>query len=196
MVMNESDKQIFQVLMVGAGELYGKEVTKPLLRIYFNALEDLTIDQVSDAFSKHVKSTSKDGSFFPKPADLMRQIKGSDDENKSDLEGRAMVAWACIDEKLRKCSSYETLHLEDKQALAAVKALGGWRKLCLTTYDQMPWVKKEFLKLYETFERTPIDRLPSSLPGIHEIEQHKKEGAHALGHLMDEFKRLKVDNDE
>ncbi len=194
--MNDQDKRKFKELMAGVGELYGKDITKPLLSLYFNALEELSIEQVSQAFTNHVKSTGKEGTFFPKPADLMRQIKGSEEDRKASTDDRAMIAWSCIEQAMSRIGSYQALELEDKQALATVKAMGGWQKLCETTYDQLPFRRREFIKMYETFERTPIEKLPASLPGFHELEQHKKEASHALSHLVSEINKIGNDGHE
>lgn len=183
--MQETDKNSFHELMLGAGELYGKEITKPLLRIYFNALEDLTIEQVTHAFSAHIKSTDQAGTFFPKPADLIRQITGSVKEQQQLVEDRAEMAWACIEREISRIGSYGTLELEDKQAIAAVKSIGGWRQLCMSTYDQLVWKKKEFMSAYDTYERTDLSMLPNKLPGLIELQEHKQEQQQGMKSLMD-----------
>jgi len=183
--MQESDKNSFHELMLGAGELYGKEITKPLLRIYFNALEDLSIEQVSGAMSMHIKNTDQAGTFFPKPADLIRNISGSVKEQQQLVEDRAEMAWACIEREISRIGSYGTLELEDKQAIAAVKAIGGWRALCMCTYDQLVWKKKEFVSSYDCYERTPLEALPSKLPGLIELSEHKAESKQGVKSLMD-----------
>lgn len=182
--MQETDKNSFHELMLGAGELYGKEITKPLLRIYFNALEGLTMEQVAHAFSAHIKSTDQAGTFFPKPADLIRQITGSVKEQQQLVEDRAEMAWACIEREISRIGSYGTLEPEDKQAIAAVKAIGGWRQLCASTYDQLVWKKKEFMSFYDTYERTPLEHLTNKLPGLIELSEHKQE-QQGMKSLMD-----------
>lgn len=183
--MQETDKNSFHELMLGAGEIYGKEITKPLLRIYFNALEDLTMEQVTHAFSAHIKSTDQAGTFFPKPADLIRQITGSVKEQQQLVEDRAEMAWACIEREISRIGSHGTLELEDRQAIAAVKAIGGWRALCMCTYDQLVWKKKEFVSSYDCYERTPLEALPSKLPGLIELSEHKAESKQGVKSLMD-----------
>lgn len=173
--MQEADKNNFKELMTGLGELYTKKIEKPLLRIYFNALEDLTIDEVSAAISMHIKSGDASSSFFPKPGDLIRQLQGTGKQQEQLVEDKAEMAWACIERDIRRIGSYGTLKLDDKQALAAVKSMGGWQSLCMSTYDQLVWKKKEFVRTYECFERTPLEALPASLPGRFELAEHKKE---------------------
>ena len=172
--MLDSDKSNFHELMVGMGELYNKEITKPLLRIYFNALEGLTIDQVSLALSKHTVSADASSSFFPKPGDLVRQLEGTPKQAQQLIEDRAAMAWSCIENAISRIGSYGTLKLEDKQALAAVKAIGGWKSVCACTYDQLVWKQKEFIRAYDCYERTPIEALPDKLPGLIELSEHKQ----------------------
>jgi len=194
--MIESDKDNFKELMVGVGELYGKEMTKPLLRIYFGALEDYTVDQISRALTAHVKSTSKAGTFFPKPADIIRQLEGSPEDQTKNLEDRAELAWGCIEGEIRRIGSYGSLDIGDKQALAAVKAIGGWQRLCMSTYEELVWRKKEFTNAYECYDRTPIDALPSKLPGLVELSEHKQKESGVLEFLLQRAEDHKVKEDD
>jgi len=187
--MNEQDKNQFKTLMVGAGETYGKEVTKPLLQIYFGALQSYPIDDVAAAFSKHLVDP-KHGTFFPKPADIVRQLSA----NEQSAEDKAALAWLQVENAIRRGGAYSNLELEDKQALAAVKNMGGWRSLCMSLESEMQWKRKEFISLYETFERTPIELLPSSLPGIAEIENHKKESKGQMKSLVDGMNKFRADH--
>jgi len=73
--MNDFDKDKFKEILICAGEIYSKTITKPMMRMYFDALSEFTIEQVGESFGKHVKDT-RHGSFFPKPADIRRGIIG------------------------------------------------------------------------------------------------------------------------
>jgi hypothetical protein len=69
--------------------------------------------------------------------------------------------------------SYGNLELDDKQALAAVKSLGGWKSLCHTTRDKMGFKQQEFIKMYQAFENTPPELLPKSLLGIDDLSKNR-----------------------
>ncbi len=166
--MDDSNKKEFAVLFYGTGELYDKTVTKELLQLYFNILKDYSIDEVQEGVSKH-SLDSKHGSFFPKPADIARHI------HKDTVEDKSALAWSQVIQCIRSEGSYGSLKLDDKQAIAAVKALGSWQQLCGTLEKDMTWKKKEFMSIYKTYENTPLDMLPSSLPGLVELQNHKKE---------------------
>jgi hypothetical protein len=178
--MNDSDKQEFATLMYGAGELYDKQISKTLLQIYFKALESFSIESVSFGLGAHTLD-AKSGSFFPKPADIVRHINA----NQPSAEERAELAWIQIESAIARIGSYGNLNMEDKQALAAVKALGSWSDLCKTNIDKMAFKKKEFLAIYKTYENTPLECLPNSLPGRHQLEHHKTQDSNVIAKLKD-----------
>lgn len=167
--MIESDKQQFRELMVGVGELYGKDITKPLLRIYFGSLAKFTIEQVEHGITQHTMD-AKHGTFMPKPADIVRQLEA----DQPSTEDRAELAWMTIEKKMSSIGAYGSLKLDDLQALAAVKSLGSWKDLCHTDMDKLQWKRKEFIAAYANFENTPIEALPHHLSGMIEADRSKK----------------------
>lgn len=180
--MRNEDKRAFFDLIMAAGEVYGKEVTQPMAAIYFSALANVSIDQVQDAMMAHMQNPDS-GQFFPKPADLIKQMTGTTKQRDAAIEDKASIAWACIERDIRRIGSYGTLKMEDKQALATVKAMGGWQSICQTETSKMEWKRKEFIRMYETFERMPLEALPSSLPGRIEMSEVKQAGPVALDKL-------------
>ena len=182
--MLDTDKQEFRSMMMAAGEVYGREITKPLLQMYFAALSALTIQQAQAAMMAHMQNPDN-GQFFPKPADLLRGVVGTSKQQAAAIEDRASIAWACIERDIRRIGSYGTLKLDDKQALATVKAMGGWRELCMCDESKLEWKRKEFIRMYETFERTPLEALPASLPGLIELSEHKASGRAQLQSLAE-----------
>ena len=176
--MNDNDKKEFAELIIGNGEMYNKVISKTLMSLYFEALKIYSIADIRTGFSKH-SMDPKNGSFFPKPADIARHLQTSE----ISAEDKALLAWAQVMREIRATGSYGTLKLDDKQALAAIKALGSWKQLCGSTVDEMTWKKKEFLAIYETYENTPIDMLPSSMPGLIELQQHKAQVSDAMTRL-------------
>ena len=168
--MIESDKVSFAEIMVGYGEMYNKEITKSLMRVYFSALQAYSIQDIEQGFGKH-SADPKHGSFMPKPADIIRQIEA----DKPSVESRAELAWMTIEKKMGSVGAYGSLKLDDLQALAAVKSLGSWKHLCHTEIDKLQWKRKEFIEAYKNFESTPIEALPSHLAGMIEMDRGKKD---------------------
>ncbi len=193
--MQDQDKAAFRDMMMAAGEVYGREITKPLLQMYFAALSQCGIDQVQGAMMAHMQNPDS-GQFFPKPADFIRQMSGTSKQQEAAIEDKASLAWACIERDIRRIGSYGTLKMDDKQALAAVKAIGGWQSLCQTETSKMEWKRKEFIRMYETFERTPIEALPASLPGRIEMSDKKAQGPISLDRLALGVAKWRNDNDK
>jgi len=178
--MDDSSKNEFAALFYGLGEYYDKPVTKHLLMIYFDDLKRYSLEEVKQGTSKH-RLDPKHGTFLPKSADIIRHLP----KNELSVENKAELAWAQVIREIRRTGSYGTLKLDDKQAIAAVKALGSWMQLCGSTEKEMTWKKKEFMSVYETYETTPIELLPSSLPGRIGLVEHKKELGESMQRLSD-----------
>jgi len=183
----ESDKDNFELVMVGICETYSKEVTKPLMRLYFTALSSYSIKEVNEGISKHLMDTNH-GSFFPKPADIVRHLQLS----QISTEDKSELAWSQVIREIRTTGSYGTLKLDDKQAMASVKALGSWQQLCGSTETDMTWKKKEFMQIYQTYENTHECMLPSSLPGLVELKTHKKENNNTSSSLQSIVKNIQL----
>lgn len=191
--MQEQDKSAFRDMMMAAGEVYGREITKPLLQMYFAALAPASIEQVQAAMMAHMQNPDS-GQFFPKPADIIKQMTGTTKQQEAAIEDRASLAWACVERDIRRIGSYGTLKLEDKQGMAAVKAMGGWQSICQTEISKMEWRRKEFIRMYETFERTPLEALPSSLPGRIELSEARAVAPVALDKLAFGVAKWRKDN--
>ena len=192
--MNDSDKRQFQEIVLATAELYSSvkkvEISPVMLKLFFSSLKQFTIEQVSRGFEKHL-SDSVDGKFFPKPANIIKHLQTSD----LSAEDKAELAWAQVLREIRATGSYGTLKLDDKQAIAAVKSLGSWQQLCSSTETEMTWKKKEFISVYETYEKTPVDMLPSSLPGRIELVEHKQKENEAFARLKDGIKHHRLNKE-
>jgi|ETNvirome_6_1000_1030641.scaffolds.fasta_scaffold01506_3 hypothetical protein len=182
--MNSQDQNKFKELITVMSETYGEEFTPAKLKLWWNLFKPYPIETFEQALYAHIACPDA-GMFSPKPANLMKFINGTSKDQQQLVEDRAEIAWACIEREISRIGSYGTLELEDKQAIAAVKAIGGWRALCMCTYDQLVWKKKEFVSSYDCYERTPLEALPSKLPGLIELSEHKAESQQGVKSLMD-----------
>ena len=146
----EKDQGEFAKLMYSmAGIFDSKEKPSALkIELYFKALEDLTIKQITVSVSKIIRNRVypsmplpahiRENTNLPKPLD-------------------SLSAWAEVMKPLEgKPTSL------DPVISKAVAILGGYEKLGLLSYDQLIWVKKDFERLYETLgERRDIYELPA-----------------------------------
>jgi len=181
--MDTNNKKEFAILMTSTGEMYNKKISTDLMKLYFNVLNKFSIEEVKSGFSDHILDP-KQGTFFPKPADIARHI----DSNQPSVENKAELAWGVVIGEISRVGSYGNLEMDDKQALAAVRALGGWKNLCSKTNEQLVWMKKEFVSTYSTYENTPVEMLPSNLPGRIELENHKTQDSKLLAQFHEKKK--------
>ena len=185
--MNDSDKVNFEKMVRATATMYpnikNEDINTMMLKLFFASLRNFTFEQVSYGFEKHL-GDSVDGRFFPKPANIIKWLedKGPATEQKAEL------AWAQINQELRKHGAYGNLDLDDKQAIAALKSFTTWKEFCMMDVSKMTWAKKEFISMYSTYDKTPLEMLPSSLPGLIELHNHKEKyaklGAQSAGDIM------------
>lgn len=176
--MDDSNKKEFATLYYSMGEYYEKTVSTNLLLMFFSDLSQFTIEQVKEGARLH-RMDAKQGSFFPKPPDIIRHIGSAN----VTTEDKATLAWSQIIREMRKHGAYDPLELDDKQALAAVAAVKSWKDLCAMPEKDLTWAKKEFMANYVTYENTPLELLPSSLPGLVQLQEHKNEEKEAYAKI-------------
>jgi hypothetical protein len=159
--VTEHDRQPFAELMLGIGETYGEPVSATRMEIYFRALCDLSLEQLRDAASLHVRSQK----FFPRPSELRDAIDGT-------VEDQAEIAWTQVQALVRRCGFWWR---EDQQGpipwpddttrRAALELYGGWQPLCEklpAAGPEMLGTAKLFKAHYAAFAR---QRVRAALPG-------------------------------
>ena len=185
--MQDTDKVIFEKLLRGIADVFSTTktivVNRPMLQVYFMSLSDYSYQQVEWAIGEHLKDPV-DGKFFPKPANIIKHLTAGE----LSAEEQAEIAWAEIMQCLRKNGSYGGLKIENKQAIAAFKSFITWQDFCAMDANKLTWAKKEFISMYSTYDKTPLDMLPSSLPGLAELHNHKEKyaeiGVQSAGDIM------------
>jgi hypothetical protein len=151
------------------------------------------IDELERAIHAHMFDAA-DGRFYPSIANIAKYIDGTESRLVQDVNARAAMAWHTILAEIKRVGSYGSLKLEDKQALAALKAVGGWVSVCGMTEEQLAWKGKEFIKTYEQYERVSPELLPHRLPGRVELSEAKLLESQGLKGLTDglaEYKKRK-----
>ena len=170
--MIDSDKATFEVTLRGIASVFSstKKITvdRPMLQVYFLSLSDYSYQQVEWAIGEHLKDPV-DGKFFPKPANIIKHLTA----HEPSPEEQAEIAWAEIMQCLRKNGAYGGLKIENKQAIAALKSFTTWKEFCGGDAAHLTWAKKEFISMYSTYDKTPLEMLPSALPGLVELHNHK-----------------------
>lgn len=114
--MNNLDKQRFAGFMAALADNFNATVTKRKIQLYFDFLDDLTIEQVGRAV-REIIATDR---FFPTIGDIRRKTLQS-------VEVKAMEAWS---EVVNAGGKYSTMpNFADITIKTVIdKAFGGWDK--------------------------------------------------------------------
>ena len=192
--MLDSDKDKFCELLEGIADVFSSakkvNVTVPMLQVYFMSLNEYSYQQVEWAIGEHLKDPV-DGKFFPKPANIISHLQTSE----VSTEDKGLLAWGQIIREMRRIGAYGSLELDDKQALAAIKAVKSWKDLCAMPEKDLTWAKKEFLANYKTYENTPLELLPSSLPGLAELHEHKNKVSESFARIEAGINKFRLDKE-
>lgn len=172
--MKSEDYNKFKSVIAGMCEVYDKVPSEVLLQVFWEDFKEITIEEFSRAVSSHRKDPDQ-GMFFPKTANLMKQLHGTGKQQARSIEGKAELAWSEIMAHLKYHGAYKTFSSKDGVALAAFHAVGGMSKLSTAEYDAIVWIKKEFVSMYETYENTPLENLPQNIMGLEDLHRHKLE---------------------
>ena len=180
--MRDEDEQRFKETLVNLGITSGVEFDTAVIKAWWSLFKGYGIDQFEAAVRSFILDPDA-GMYKPVPAHIMKFITGTSKQQEAAAKDKAIVAWACVEGAISTIGPYQQLKLKDKQALAVVKSMGGWSKLCEVTYDQLQWRQKEFIDIYQTFERSDVRALPNELPGLvqlHEKQEEENKGLQSL----------------
>lgn len=83
--MTKGDADQFSELITSVADLYGREMPRATMRLYWAALRQYSWEEVRHAFSAHVQCKDR-GRFMPKPADILLAIEGPDPEPADVIE--------------------------------------------------------------------------------------------------------------
>jgi len=146
------NKKKFAEFMTGLSEIFDKEITPTLRKIYWETLKPFSDEECKKVFNKII-STCK---FWPKPADFIEVLQSSE-------EDIATLAWLKVDKAVRYIGPDASIQFNDPIIHSTIEAMGGWEKLGDATERDWKWVRKEFENLYSIMSRK--DNHPERLIG-------------------------------
>lgn len=145
-------KRLVQTL-VGVYGFYDKELTEFAIRIWAEALAEFDAASVETAFSQHVRDTDA-GRFCPKPADIIKQIRG-------DVADLAMVEWGKVLEAARAGGARF-----DSPTQQALDNIGGMYALRVADESAHTFLQRQFIAAFKAY------RSREMLPAIeHDVLQ-------------------------
>ena len=145
--MKEFEYDSFVIFFAGVAETFGHTLTDARIDLYFEVLSEEfeSIDEFKKAAKKLLKSWKY--SYMPKPAHFIEARK---EFSELDVEIIAQKAWDSVVYAIERGVGYTAVaEFEDKLIPAVVELTGGFERLATKTYEELSWIKKEFIKTYK-----------------------------------------------
>jgi len=129
-----NDQKKFITSIGALGELFGKEISAPTLKLYWGALQGFSDEQVQAAINLAVTSFK----FMPKPMELIELMQESSEE-------QATGEWAKVMRHIRKGKPSSTIPAE---VIEVLDRIGGWDYLRTLTYRELEFKGIAFGKIW------------------------------------------------
>lgn len=144
------DLKVFNMWFGFLEKQYGQK-DKEFRALFFEMLSDLETGQFKSGM--HKLMTQRVYSSFPTVAELRNACL-------IDADSRAIMAWQAVYDTISRYGAYGTVAFDDKVIHMALGAVGGWHHLCCSTIQQLEFLKKDFIKAYTSYSRTPMETKP------------------------------------
>lgn len=128
-------------------EAFGRTLTTATIEAYRIGLSGLGPEQIRRATETALRTCK----FMPSPAEL-RELSAD-----QRIEERAVKAWQALSDAVVRNGYIRTVMFDDSGINAAVRALGGWERLCgmpAETFDV--FTRKDFIAYYERLARAGV----------------------------------------
>lgn len=151
--MQSTDFERFHVLMLGMGELYGKEISGPLLDAYWVALRSWELPDF-EAGCAHLMANA---TFMPRPAEFTALRKAGRET--------AGEVFAGIRQYLKYTPNGYTLQPDTPRVIeSAIRAMGGPNAYAMCDEEKLPFLERRFCEHYEQI--SSHDETRNSVPQI------------------------------
>lgn len=163
--MKAEDKKHLGAMLAKVMSVYGKQITSGFIDVFFDALVGYDLESVRRGLNAHVQNPDS-GQFPPKPADVVRLIDGTSQD-------QGMQAWSRVDKSVRRIGPYQSVVFDDPIVHRVVDDMGGWVKLCNTRSEEdYKFQGLEFARRYRAcvIAGGVGDNYPHYLIGVTEAE--------------------------
>lgn len=156
--MHISDRDDFTKLLMGMAGMYSFDLSEAVLKLYWKILQTYPWPDVAKALRLHAEDPDT-GQFMPKPADIIRIIKGNS-------QSQCLQAWTKVERAIRTIGPYYSVVFDDALIHAVIDEMGGWVKLCKVTEKELNFITREFQTRYTSYKYKTPDHYPSKLLGL------------------------------
>ncbi len=162
--MKKEESQVFAEYLYATASVYGRELTKDVIKIYLSVLKDYPFDAIKEAIERCILTKET----FPVPAAIIKELT-----DKGDLSIRSELAWSYVLDVIDVCGIYESFTFKDKAIRKAISLIDYDIELCMCERNDMHWKKKDFIESYKVFAESNFNYdAPNYFSGIIEINNN------------------------
>ena len=165
--MTDKDFKEFSRALALVAEVYGRDISQALTRLYFECLKPYTLEDVLAALRAHITLPGVNGRFFPKPADIALLIEG-------DPDTKASMAWHSVCSAIEEHGHYVSIAFDDPVVHMVIQEMGGWLKLCEIKHSELGLKERQFCRLYRYYSLHPKRDYPAYFVGSIEAENARR----------------------
>lgn len=155
--MQQHEQGQFADLLTDVMAYYGKDVSRFLLDVWWDACKSFDMQQVSKALQRHACDPER-GQFAPKVADVARVLSGTSTD-------RAAIAWGKVHEAMSAVGAYTDVVFDDPAIHAVVEDLGGWPKICRMELKELSYLQHRFQESHRAYTERGQYEYPRRLMG-------------------------------
>jgi hypothetical protein len=139
------DSKRLAATVVGAYGFYDREISDFAMQIWADALDGIEPEVIDAAFARHLRDPDA-GRFCPKPADILRQIRG-------DADDQALIAWGQVISAAKAGGGRF-----DGPTQEAIDSMGGMGRIRMSNESENSFLQRQFVaafKAYKAREESP-----------------------------------------
>lgn len=143
-------RDLVRECVVALCEAFDRRGSEPMIAAYRIGLQGISDRDVERAVAIALRTCK----FMPKPAEL-RELAGA---GETKVEDRAALAFAALEDAVRRHGYYRTVSFDDPAINATVRALGGWERMSDTreTQEWFSHFRHRFIQTYSAFARRGV----------------------------------------
>lgn len=137
-------REDFTKAMTFLGIAYNKEFTQEQVAVWFEFFKDVDLESYKMAIKRIVAKNK----FIPSIHELKKELALI---KTPMLELKAEQEWEEVIKAMRKYGSYRPVEALSTLSpyTKRIVQMFGWGRLCESTYEQLVWLKKDFVEAFE-----------------------------------------------
>ena len=151
---NEHIRTMISYLM---NTFYDVSMTDEKLDVWSQHLSKFSAEDVKQAFISYM---NKNKGFVPNLAAVISELNVREDEQNSiralQITADADKAWSEIIRAINEGGGiYSSPDFGSNIIHNAIERVGGWSAICMCDLSQLPWIKKDFCRIYTDLAKNP-----------------------------------------